>query len=140
MGINSLRGLKALDLYNILLGQLSYEQTQELDRLAPSKLKVASGSNIVINYEDPKQPILAVRLQEVLGTKNIPNILNGKVKLMVHLLSPASKPLQITQDLESFWNNAYEDVKKEMRGKYKRHYWPDDPLEAVATTRTKRFM
>ena len=140
MGINSLRGLKALDLHNILRGLLSYEQTQELDKLAPSKLKVASGSNISLDYSNQEQPILAVRLQEMFGTKNTPTLLNGKLKLMIHLLSPAKRPMQMTQDLESFWNNTYDEVKKELRGKYKRHYWPDDPLEAQATSRTKKNM
>jgi len=139
-GLKSLKELKALDLHNILLGQLSYEQTQQLEKLAPSKIKVASGSNIAINYENPQQPILAVRLQELFGTKDTPTILNGKIKLMLHLLSPAHRPMQITQDLESFWKNSYEDVKKELKGKYKKHYWADDPLNAVATFQVKRFM
>jgi len=138
-GINSIRGVKGLNLHNILLGQLSYEQTQTLDTLAPAKLKVASGSNIAIDYTNPTQPILAVRLQEMFGTSDTPTILNGKVKLMLHLLSPASRPMQVTQDLASFWANTYDDV-KELRGKYKRHYWPDDPLEAQATSRTKKRM
>jgi ATP-dependent helicase HrpB len=140
LGINSLRGLKAIDLHNILLGQLNYEQTQELERLAPKKLKVASGSNIAINYSNPEQPILAVRLQEMFGTQKTPTVLNGKMKLMIHLLSPASRPMQMTQDLESFWVNTYDEVKKDLRGKYKRHYWPDDPLTAVATSKTKKNM
>lgn len=138
--INSIRGLKGLNLHNILLGQLSYEQTQTLDQLAPAKLGVASGSNITIDYTNPTQPILAVRLQEMFGTKETPSVLEGKVKLMLHLLSPAHKPMQITQDLESFWENTYADVRKDLRGKYKKHYWPDDPLEAVATSKTKKWM
>ncbi|MCH9740651.1 MAG: ATP-dependent helicase HrpB [Epsilonproteobacteria bacterium] len=140
MGINSLRGLKALDLHNILLGQLSYEKTQELEKLAPQKLKVASGSNITINYANPQQPILAVRLQEMFGMQKTPTVLNGKLKLMIHLLSPASRPMQMTQDLESFWTNTYSEVTKELRGKYKKHYWPDDPLTAQATSKTKKHM
>ncbi|SFV66817.1 ATP-dependent helicase HrpB [hydrothermal vent metagenome] len=137
-GINSIRGLKGLNLHNILLGQLSYEQTQKLDTLAPAKLKVASGSNIPIDYSNPTQPILAVRLQEMFGTSDTPTVLGGKVKLMLHLLSPASRPMQVTQDLASFWANTYNEVKKELQGKYKKHYWPDDPLEAQATSRTKK--
>jgi ATP-dependent helicase HrpB len=139
-GMSSIREIKSLNLHTILLGQLSYEQTQILDSLAPAKLKVASGSNIAIDYTNPSQPILAVRLQEMFGTQETPSVLNGKVKLMLHLLSPAHKPMQITQDLQSFWANTYEDVKKDLRGKYKRHYWPDDPLEAKATSRTKKWM
>ena len=138
--INSLKACKGLDLTNILLGLLSFEQTQRLDTQAPNKLKVASGSNIAIDYSNPEQPILAVRLQEMFGTKSTPTLLNGKIKLMIHLLSPASRPMQMTQDLESFWKNTYDEVKKELRGKYKRHYWPDDPLEAQATSKTKKWM
>ena len=138
--ISTLKAVQNLDLHNILLGQLSYEQTQKLDILAPAKMKVASGSNIAIDYSNPDQPILAVRLQEMFGTTETPSVMNGKVKLMLHLLSPAHKPMQITQDLQSFWANTYADVKKDLRGKYKRHYWPDDPLEAKATSRTKKWI
>ncbi|RLA61205.1 MAG: ATP-dependent helicase HrpB [Epsilonproteobacteria bacterium] len=138
--INSLRACKGLNLHNMLLGLLDYKQIQTLDTKAPAKLQVASGSLIAIDYADPKQPILSVRLQEMFGTQETPHILNGKVKLMLHLLSPAHKPMQITQDLKSFWANTYADVKKDLRGKYKRHYWPDDPLEAKATSRTKKWM
>jgi len=139
-GMSSIRELKGLDLQHILLGQLSYEQTQMLNTLAPAKLKVASGSQIAIDYSDPEQPILAVRLQEMFGTAQTPTLLNGKVPLMLHLLSPASRPMQMTKDLKSFWENTYGEVKKELRGKYKRHYWPDDPLEAKATSKTKKWM
>ena len=139
-GINSIRGVKNLNLHTILLGFLNYEELQQLNTLAPAKLKVASGSHISIDYSDPAQPIMAVRLQEMFGTKNTPTVLGGKVKLMIHLLSPASRPIQVTQDLESFWENTYTEVKKELRGKYKKHYWPDDPLEAKATSKTKKNM
>jgi ATP-dependent helicase HrpB len=138
--ITTLKACQNLDFQNILLGLLSYEQSQGLEQLAPKKITVASGSNISINYSNPNQPILAVKLQEMFGTKSTPTIMNGKVNLMIHLLSPANRPMQVTQDLESFWTNAYEEVKKEMKGKYKKHYWPDNPLEAQATNRTKRFM
>ena len=139
-GINSIKGCKGLDVHHILLGQLSYEQTQTLNTLAPIKHKVASGSHITIDYSNPVQPTLAVRLQEMFGTKETPSVLGGKVKLILHLLSPASRPMQVTQDLKNFWNNTYEEVKKELRGKYKKHYWPDDPLTAIATSKTKKHM
>jgi ATP-dependent helicase HrpB len=135
---NSIKSLASLNLYSILSALLTWEQMQELDVLAPAKLKVASGSNIFIDYSDAQKPVLAVRLQEMFGTKKTPTVLRGKIKLMIHLLSPASKPMQITQDLESFWQNTYDEVKKELRGKYKKHYWPDDPLTAEATNRTKK--
>jgi len=138
--ITTLRAVQALDFYPILLGQLSYEQTKQLDSLAPAKLKVASGSNMPIDYSNPDAPVLAVRLQEMFGTKNTPSLLNGKIALTIHLLSPASRPMQVTKDLESFWKNTYDEVKKELRGKYKKHYWPDDPMEAQATSKTKKWM
>jgi len=140
LGMKNFKALKSLDLNNILLGQLSFEQTKTLNAFAPAKLKVASGSNIAIDYSDPKKPFLAVRLQEMFGTVSTPTVLRGKVKLMIHLLSPASRPMQVTQDLENFWKNTYDEVKKELRGKYKRHYWPDNPLEAQATSKTKKWM
>ena len=139
-GINSIRKLKGLNLHTILLGQLSYEQTVALNTLAPAKIEVPSGSKIAIDYTNASQPILAVRLQEMFGATNTPAILNGRVELMLHLLSPASRPMQVTQDLASFWANTYSEVKKELRGKYKKHYWPDNPLEAQATNKTKKNM
>jgi len=139
-GIASLKACQNLNLKQILLGLLSFEQRQTLEMLAPAKLKVASGSSIPIDYTNVEQPILAVRLQEMFGTRRTPTLLGGKVKVMIHLLSPASRPMQVTQDLESFWKNTYDEVKKELRGKYKKHYWPDDPLEAAATSKTKKFM
>jgi ATP-dependent helicase HrpB len=138
--VSSLKEVQKLDLYGILLGQLSYEQSQKLDTLAPDRLRVASGSRIAIDYSDPAQPVLAVRLQEMFGTTETPAIMNGKVKLMLHLLSPAHRPMQVTRDLVNFWENTYAEVKKELRGKYKKHYWPDNPLAATATSRTKKRM
>ena len=139
-GLSTLKSCQSLDLHAILSGLISYEQKQALNALAPSRIKVASGSNIYLDYENAEQPILAVRLQEMFGTKSTPTVLNGKIKLMIHLLSPASRPMQVTQDLENFWKNTYDEVKKELRGKYKKHYWPDDPLTAQATNKTKKRM
>jgi ATP-dependent helicase HrpB len=139
-GITTLKAVQSLNLHKILQGQLSYAQTQKLDTLAPARLKVASGSLIPIDYSDPAQPLLAVRLQEMFGTTETPTVMGGQVKLMLHLLSPAHRPMQVTQDLASFWADTYDEVKKELRGKYKKHYWPDDPLAAVATSRVKRRM
>lgn len=139
-GKSSLKSMQSLNLFTVLSSLLTWEQSQELESLAPTKLKVASGSNIYIDYSDIKRPVLAVRLQEMFGTLTTPTVLNGKVKLMIHLLSPARRPMQVTQDLENFWNTTYIEVKKELRGKYKRHYWPDDPLTAMATSKTKKNM
>ncbi|MDX8380683.1 MAG: ATP-dependent helicase HrpB [Ghiorsea sp.] len=137
---NSLKQCQKLDIYNLLLNQLTWEQQQLLKQLVPEKIDVPSGSSVSIDYADPIQPVLAVRLQEVFGLYDTPTLINGQCKLMMHLLSPARKPMQITQDLNSFWKTTYHDVKKELRGKYKRHYWPDDPFTAQATSKTKKQM
>ena len=95
---------------------------------------------IKIDYLNPDKPILAVKLQEMFGAEESPKIANGRMSLLIHLLSPAGRPLAITEDLASFWENGYIDVKKQMRGKYPKHPWPDDPLSAVATRHTKNRM
>ncbi len=137
---NSIKHIQKLNLYEILENQLNWEQKQLVSKLAPEKIMVPSGSNISIDYSDANQPVLAVRLQEVFGLYETPTLLNGHCKLMMHLLSPARRPMQVTQDLKSFWETTYHDVKKELRGKYKRHYWPDDPFTAQATSKTKKNM
>ncbi|MBL7001006.1 MAG: ATP-dependent helicase HrpB, partial [Gammaproteobacteria bacterium] len=103
---------------------------------APLSFEVPSGSQIKIDYTQ-SPPVLAVKLQEMFGCLDTPAIAGGRVKLLVHLLSPGGKPLQITQDLGGFWTGSYQDVKKEMKGRYPKHPWPDDPLQAVATRFTK---
>ena len=138
--IKSIKALESLDMYNILLGMLSWEEQQLLEKLAPVAIKVPSGSNIKIDYRDIENPILAVRIQEVFGLHDTPKILDNSFAVQMHLLSPASRPIQITYDLKSFWDNSYDEVAKELRGKYKKHYWPDDPYEAIATNRTKKNM
>lgn len=137
---NSLKQCLKLDLHSLLLNQLSWQQQQLIKKLAPEKISVPSGSAVSIDYSDPVQPVLAVRLQEVFGLFDTPTVLNGHCKLMMHLLSPARHPMQVTQDLNSFWQTTYHDVKKDLRGKYKRHYWPDDPFTAQATSKTKKNM
>lgn len=137
---NSLKQCFKLDCHSLLLNQLSWEQQQLIKQLAPERISVPSGSAVKIDYSDPVQPVLAVRLQEVFGLYDTPTLLNGQCKLMMHLLSPARHPMQVTQDLNSFWQTTYHDVKKDLRGKYKRHYWPDDPFTAQATSKTKKQM
>ena len=137
---NSLKQINSLDLNALLKCQLSWEQQQLVNEIAPEKISVPSGSNVFIDYSDVTQPVLAVRLQEVFGLYETPVILNGACRLMMHLLSPARKPMQVTQDLNSFWKTTYFEVKKELRGKYKKHYWPDDPFTAQATSKTKKNM
>jgi len=135
---NSIRKLQTLDLQAILLGTLDHAQQQALDRLAPTHVTVPSGSRIAIDYSDLNNPVLAVRLQELFGLQQTPAIINGKFRLLLHLLSPGYKPMQVTQDLESFWKTTYFEVRKELRGRYKKHHWPEDPLTAPATSRAKR--
>jgi ATP-dependent helicase HrpB len=135
---NSIRKLQSLDLHAILLGTLSRALQQALDRLAPTHVSVPSGSRIAIDYSDADNPVLAVRLQELFGLQQTPAIINGRYKLLLHLLSPGYKPIQVTQDLASFWKMTYFEVRKELRGRYRKHHWPEDPLAAQATSHAKR--
>jgi len=130
--------LKKIDLQTALSSLLDWQQRQQLDTLAPEKLQVPSGSRIRLQYSADKPPVLAVKLQEMFGQTETPRIAGGKVAVVVHLLSPAGRPLQITQDLRHFWQQSYPDVKKEMKGRYPKHPWPDDPLQALPTAKTKR--
>ena len=138
--IKTIKALEDLDIYSILLGFIPWEKQQTLDTLAPSHIKVPSGSNIKIDYSNSEVPILAVKIQEMFGLHETPKILNNSIPLQIHLLSPAKRPIQITYDLKSFWENSYDEVKKELFVKYKRHYWPDNPFEAIATSKTKKHM
>ncbi|HYQ58901.1 MAG TPA: ATP-dependent helicase HrpB [Draconibacterium sp.] len=123
--------LKKIDLKQVLQNHLPYNLQQLLDKLAPERLKVSSGSNIKLKYgSGGEAPILAVRLQEIFGLLETPTVNNGNVKILLHLLSPGFKPVQVTDDLNSFWTNTYFEVKKELKARYPKHYWPDDPLEA----------
>ncbi len=134
--VNRLEDFRKLDLKQILHAQLSWPLPLELERLAPERLSVPSGSNIVVDYaQDP--PVLAVKLQEMFGCEQTPTVAGGQVPLQVHLLSPAQRPLQVTQDLAGFWRSSYQEVKREMKGRYPKHPWPDDPLVATATAHTR---
>ncbi|BBG65905.1 ATP-dependent helicase HrpB [Hydrogenimonas sp.] len=139
-GTKSLKELQKLDMYAILTGLLGWQRLQSLDRLAPERIEVPSGSKISIDYSDPENPVLPVKLQELFGWQKSPEIMDAKVALTLHLLSPANRPLAVTKNLKTFWQNAYNDIRKEMRGRYPKHYWPEDPLTAVATNRTKKGM
>lgn len=134
----SLRDLQKLDLTEILLARLSWAKRQELERIAPAHLAVPSGSRIKINYQSGEVPILAVRIQEMFGCAATPTVADGRIPVLIHLLSPAQRPIQITSDLAAFWRTTYREVKKELAGRYPRHYWPENPLEAEATSRAKR--
>lgn len=132
-GITRADELKRLDLRAILLEGLPWDMRQRLDAWAPDRIEVPSGSKLRIDYGDPEAPVLAVRLQEVFGWTRTPCIAGGRVPLTLHLLSPANRPVQVTRDLESFWRTTYFEVKKDLKGRYPKHYWPDDPLAATAT-------
>ena len=139
-GLRSLDQVARLDFNEMLLADLTWAQRQEMDRLAPTHLEVPSGSRIAVDYSDGATPVLAVRLQEVFGLLDTPRIGGGKVPLLLHLLSPASRPVQVTRDLRSFWTTGYFEVRKDLRGRYPKHHWPDDPLTAVPTKWTKKRM
>ena len=135
--VRRLQDFQALDLKSILQALLPWPLPLELEQLAPERLAVPSGSSIVIDYsQDP--PVLAVKLQEMFGCEDTPSIAGGRVPLLLHLLSPAQRPLQVTQDLAGFWRTGYQEVKREMKGRYPKHPWPENPLEAIATRHTKR--
>lgn len=137
--ISTLQDFRKLDLQTILQSALSWEQQQRLQQLAPLRLKVPSGSSVAIDYTN-SPPVLAVKLQEMFGCEQTPTVAEGKVSLLVHLLSPAGRPLQITRDLAGFWRSSYHAVKKDMKGRYPKHPWPDDPLQALATAKTKAWL
>ncbi|MBY0426650.1 MAG: ATP-dependent helicase HrpB, partial [Cytophagales bacterium] len=128
-----------LDLENILKSILPWDKSQELDQIAPEKIKVPSGYAIGLQYfSDGKDPVLAVRLQEMFGLLDTPTINEGKTKVLLHLLSPGYKPVQVTQDLRSFWQNTYPIVRKELRVRYQKHHWPEDPWTAEAMHGAKK--
>jgi ATP-dependent helicase HrpB len=128
-----------LDVSNILTGILPWSLANKLDTLAPSRLSVPSGSMINLTYKiDAGPPVMEVRLQEVFGLVETPTINEGRTKVLLHLLSPGYKPVQVTQDLKSFWQTAYHEVRKEMRMRYPRHHWPEDPWTAEAVRGAKR--
>ena len=135
-GVTRLAQLKRLDLCALLRAQLPWAKQKRLDELAPTHVAVPTGSRIRIDYSsDP--PVLAVKLQEMFGATDTPRIAGGRVALVLHLLSPAMRPLQVTTDLAGFWTGSYAEVKKDMKGRYPKHYWPDDPLQAEPTRRAK---
>jgi len=129
--------LANLDLMDALLARLDWKQRQVLDELAPTHLMVPSGSRVPLDYQSGEVPVLAVRLQEMFGVTDTPAIAGGKVQVLLHLLSPARRPVQVTRDLKSFWANSYRAVKADLKGQYPKHYWPDDPLQAEPTARAK---
>ncbi|MCD6019182.1 MAG: box helicase [Bacteroidetes bacterium] len=134
--IRKTEDFKKLDLYECLLHSLTWDQQQLLEQSAPAKLEVPSGSKISIEYfANGASPVISVRLQEVFGMEDTPMVNNGKIKTVLHLLSPGYKPVQVTNDLKSFWNHTYHDVKKELQRRYPKHAWPEDPWTAKAVAK-----
>jgi ATP-dependent helicase HrpB len=137
-GVTRRDHLARLELMSILNTQLDYARQQQLARLAPTHLEVPSGSRIAIEYSaDGAPPVLAVKLQELFGLTQTPTVNDGRTRVSLHLLSPGKRPIQVTQDLAGFWARTYAEVKKELKGRYPKHPWPDDPLTAPATARAK---
>ena len=137
-GITRREHLARVPLLDALLARLSWDQRRELDTLAPSLLAVPSGSRVRIDYLDESAPAVAVRLQEVFGLEATPRVGGGRVPITFKLLSPAQRPVQVTRDLASFWRGAYAEVRKDLRGRYPKHYWPENPLEAAAVRGVRR--
>jgi len=137
-GMTKWKDLEKLDLFAVfdfLLREAGHDR-RELDRLAPTRMEVPSGSNRAIHYEG-EEPTVEVRLQECFGLMATPKVAGGRVPIVMTLLSPAQRPVQITKDLEGFWKGAYQLVRKDLRGRYPKHYWPEDPFTAVATCRVR---
>jgi ATP-dependent helicase HrpB len=136
-GVSRRDHLARIDLAAALKALVPWEKQREVERLVPTHVEVPSGSRVAIDYANPDEPTLSVRLQEMFGLTETPRIAGGKVPLTIHLLSPARRPVQVTRDLASFWANGYKAVKSELKGRYPRHYWPDDPLVAEPTARAR---
>lgn len=128
-----------LDLQNIVTGLLPWDLINKLDKFAPGRIQVPSGSQIKVHYfQDSRAPVIEVRLQEMFGLLETPTVNEGRTKILLHLLSPGYKPVQVTQDLKSFWQTTYHEVRKELRMRYPRHHWPEDPWTAEAVRGAKR--
>jgi ATP-dependent helicase HrpB len=131
--------LLRIDTAGALTAILHWNQLRELNTLAPSTIEAPTGSKIELQYfADGSSPVLAVRLQEIFGWVDTPTVNDGRTRVTLHLLSPGRRPVQVTQDLRSFWTNTYPEVKRELRARYPRHSWPDDPLTATPTRGPRR--
>jgi ATP-dependent helicase HrpB len=137
-GISRKSHLERLDMLAIIKGLVPYELQRQMDILAPRRIEVPSGSHIAIDYETEGDPVLRVRLQEMFGLATTPRIARGRAHLRIELLSPAGRPLAVTKSLETFWTNGYPDVRAELRGRYPKHSWPENPLTAVAVAPRRR--
>ncbi len=139
-GVIDLKGLRQIELSTCLMGLLDWQQRQMLDNELPTNYTVPTGSRITIQYFSDKPPVLSVRMQEMYGEQQNPVLAKGRILVVIELLSPAHRPLQITQDLAAFWRGAYREVQKEMKGRYPKHLWPDDPANTAPTRQVKKYM
>lgn len=138
LGVTRLEELKGVDLGEAILGMLDWTQKEALERLAPESIKVPSGSGVSLDYTAGERPVLAVRVQEMFGLVRTPMVAGGRIKVLLHLLSPARRPVQVTDDLAGFWQNGYQGVKKDLKGRYPKHHWPDDPAKAEPVRGVKK--
>ena len=136
-GLTTINAVDAEVLGNALSGLLPYDAAARLDKLAPSHFTAPTGSRVPIDYGAAAGPTLSIRVQELFGLKEHPSVCEGKLPLILELLSPAQRPIQVTKDLPGFWAGSWADVKADMKGRYPKHPWPDDPTEAEATRRAK---
>jgi len=136
-GVTRRAHLARIDVAQALRDRLDWRQRRDLDRLAPTHIEVPTGREVAVDYSGDA-PVLAVKLQELFGQRTTPTVADGRVPVLLHLLSPAGRPVQVTRDLEGFWKTGYAAVRAELRGRYPKHPWPDDPLIAVPTRGVKR--
>jgi ATP-dependent helicase HrpB len=127
-------------LVQLLHELIGYKLLQSLDTVVPERLLLPSGRKAALEYSDPEGPVLSAKLQELFGMAVSPTVCRGRRAVLVHLLSPAGRPVAVTRDLRSFWDQGYPEVRKEIRGRYPKHPWPDDPWQAVATHKTKKAL
>ncbi len=137
VGVTRREHLARLDMLAILASRLDWNASRRLDEGAPTHLTVPSGSRLRVEYAPGEAPVLRVKLQEMFGCAETPRVAFGRVPVTLHLLSPARRPIQVTQDLHGFWERTYAEVKKELKGRYPKHPWPDDPWNAAPTARAK---
>jgi len=137
-GRRSLGELRQAAWLQSIKGLFTWQQLQTVDREAPERIEVPSGSRIAVQYEPGRPPILAVRIQEVFGLRETPRVAGGRVPVLMHLLAPNMRVAQVTDDLRSFWANTYALVRKDLRARYPKHAWPEDPYTAIAQRRPAR--
>ncbi|HEY4995285.1 MAG TPA: ATP-dependent helicase C-terminal domain-containing protein, partial [Aestuariivirga sp.] len=131
-GISRKSHLERLDMLAVLRPLVPHELLSRIEKLAPSRMEVPGGGHYKIDYSVEGDPVLSVRLQEMFGMHSAPQIADGRARLKIELLSPAGRPVAVTQSLETFWVNGYPDVRKDLRGRYPKQFWPEDPLTAQA--------